>query len=364
MLVGLAMTCLVSLYVYLNNTTTFANRSMQLVMKNMGHNLLILPKGADPWDVYLCTESQTLFSDAVTEQMSEALALSSRYYVSVLQTRWNLDGTEVLLTGIEPVARPDETREKANMVQPLAGDEARMGAECARRLGKQVGDSVEVGGASFRVVEVLPAKTTLDDCRLYVNLEQCQRLSGKPGQINFILAFLCLHAGSLEESLDSQEKQLSERFPGFRQISRMDVAQGRYLARMTTQKSLHYLLAIAAVATVVVIAVTGLQEVHDRRYETGILLAMGTSHVYLAGLYVVKIVAIAAAASLAGFFLGSVLAVELTAPFLVVNTKPVTMLWTHLPFTVALTVGVALMAEMIPVARLLTLDPNAILAEQ
>ncbi len=38
LLVGLAMMCLVTLYVYLNNTAEFANRSMQLVMKNMGHN--------------------------------------------------------------------------------------------------------------------------------------------------------------------------------------------------------------------------------------------------------------------------------------------------------------------------------------
>jgi len=51
-----AMTSLVTLYVYLRNTNQFANRSMQLIMKNMGHNMLILPEEADPYDVYLCTE--------------------------------------------------------------------------------------------------------------------------------------------------------------------------------------------------------------------------------------------------------------------------------------------------------------------
>lgn len=364
MLVGLAMTCLVTLYVYLDNTTRFANRAMQLVMKNMGHNLLVLPEIANPWDVYLCTESQVLFPDDVTERMSDSLALSSKYYVSVLQARLEVEGQEVLLTGIAPVAREDETPEKRNMIGPLADNETRLGSECARQIEKQVGDSVEVDGASFRVVELLPPRAMADDCRMYINLHQCQRLLGKPGQINFILAFLCLHAGSLDESLASQENQLSRLFPGYRQISRMDIAQGRYLARMTTQKSLYYLLAVVAVVTVMVIAVTGLQEVHDRRHETGILVAMGVSHYYLTGLYLVKILVLATVASLVGFVLGSGLAIELTTPFLVVNTKSVTVVWSHFPAVAALTCAVAIVAEMIPVAKLLTLDPNTILTEE
>jgi ABC-type lipoprotein release transport system permease subunit len=364
LLVGLAMMCLVTLYVYLNNTAEFANRSMQLVMKNMGHNLLILPDSADLRDLYLCSDSQVRFAEEVTRQMSESLALSSRYYVSVLQERVEVDGSEVLLTGIEPVARKDETREKGNMIQPLADGQARLGSEAARVLEKQVGDSLEVRGTEFRVVEVLPPKATIDDCRVYVNLLQCQQLIGAAGQINYILAFLCLHLGTLEESLEGQQAELAARFPGFRQVSRMDVAQGRSLARTTTQKSLYYLLALVAVVTVIVIAVAGLQEVHDRRHETGILLAMGVSQFYLVGLYLTKILAIAALAAVAGFLLGSMLAVQLTSSFLVVQTRAVAFVWSHLPVAMMLTATVALVAQILPIAKLLTLDPNAILTEQ
>ena len=194
LLVGLAMMCLVTLYVYLNNTAEFANRSMQLVMKNMGHNLLIFPDSADLRDLYLCSDSQVRFAEEVTRQMSDSLALSSRYYVSVLQER--------------------------------------------------------------------------------------------------------------------------------------------------------------------------LQEVHDRRHETGILLAMGVSHFYLVGLYLVKILAIAALAAIAGFLLGSTLAVQLTSSFLVVQTRAVEFVWSHLPVAMMMTATVALVAQILPIAKLLTLDPNAILTEQ
>ena len=363
-LVFLAMTALVTLYVYSSNTSKFANRSMQLVMKNMGHNLLILPRDADPQAIYVCSDEQIVFPEQTARELSQYRKLLSKYYVSVLQSRVVMEEQSVVLTGIEPIARKDESREKGNMVLPLGEAEARLGAEAARRLGKKAGDLVEIQGRSFNVVEVLPAKASLDDCRVYVDLERCQEILDQPGEIHFILAFLCLHAGSLDRSLEIQEKMLAEEWPQFRQISRMDVAQGRYLARQTTQKSLYYLLGIVAVATVVVVAVTGLQEVNDRRHETGIMIAMGLSQIYIVSLYLVKTLFLAVGASMIGFLLGSLLAVQLTGSFLVVNTAPVSILWTQLPSVIGLTCLVAALAETLPVLKLVSLDPNTILAEQ
>ena len=213
-------------------------------------------------------------------------------------------------------------------------------------------------------MEILPPKTNIDDCRVYVNLSTFQEMLGKEGKIQYILAFLCLHSGSLEKALASQEQKLSSRFPDFRQIARMDIAEGRHLARLTTSKSLYYLLGIVAAATVIIVAVTGLQEVNDRRHETGIMIAMGVSQMYVVALYLVKTLALAIAASLAGFLLGSLLAVHFTTPFLVVNTRPVAFLWEQLPSVAALTCAVVVAAEIIPVVKLLSLDPSTILTEQ
>lgn len=210
LLVFLAMTALVTLYVYLSNTSTFANRSMQLVMKNMGHNLLLLPQEADLQAVYLCSEEQTTFPEKTTRELAKHRKLMSRYYVSVLQSRVAIAGQSFILTGIEPMARKDESREKGNMVLPLAEDEARLGSETARRLGRKLGDEIEVDGQKFKIVEVLPPKASLDDCRVYVNLHQCQKMLGKIGEIHFILAFLCLHSGSLQRGLETQETMLAD----------------------------------------------------------------------------------------------------------------------------------------------------------
>ena len=134
LLLFLAMTVLVTLYVYLLNTNRFANRAMQLVMKNMGHNMLILPEASNPLDAFLCTENQPRFDAEVTHRLAGHLELFSRYYVSVLQQRLALNGVDLLLTGIEPVERTDETDEKGNMVKPVAPGTVRLGHAAAGLL--------------------------------------------------------------------------------------------------------------------------------------------------------------------------------------------------------------------------------------
>jgi len=364
LLVLAAMIALVTLYVYLTNTTRFANRSMQLIMKRMGHNLLILPEEARPLDAYLCTDAQITFPDETTQRLSQRIELDSKYYVSVLQSQVNEAGRNWLLTGIEPVRRADETREKANLLRPLPRGDVRLGHAVWHTLKRTKEEHVSLLGRDFRVAETLPKKGSLDDYRIYMNLAECQDLLDKPGQINLILAFLCLHLGSLDTVLDHQRRQLAKDFPTLKQVARMDIAEGRYLARMTTQRSLHYLLGIVLTVTVLTIVISGLHEVGERKRELGIMISMGTGYLYIVGLYLGKMLVIALVASLAGFLLGSHLAVQLTTPFLVVNTQPVTILWQELVATVALACFVAAAAEMIPMIKLLRLDPNAILMEE
>ncbi|MFH1741535.1 MAG: FtsX-like permease family protein [bacterium] len=364
LLVFLAITSLVALYVYLRNTTQFANRSMQLIMKNMGHNLLIIPNEADPYDSYFCAENQILFPDNTTHLLAPHLRLASKYYVSVLQERIQIGDREYILTGIEPVKRKDETPEMANLISALKEGEARLGATAAQVLLAAGKESVDIIDSSFHVVETLPFKGGIDDYRIYINLPDCQRILNRSGQINAILAFECLRGQSLTEGEAYQKRELAKVLPGFKQIMKMDIAQGRYMARMTTQRSLYYLLGIVLTVTVLLIAITGLQEVSERTREVGILVSMGANYLYITGLYLVKILILALAASLLGFWIGAELSVWINTSFLVVNTAPIRILWSQLPTVIQLTCLVALLAELVPMVKLLRMDPTATLIEE
>jgi len=364
LMLWVAMTALVSLYVYLDNSARFSNRSMQLIMKNMGHNLLILPKAADPIDTYLCTDGQVLFDQDVTGQMARHRRLASKYYTSMLQQRCTLGAAKVVLTGIQPVMRGDETPEKPHITTPIAPGRARLGSSAAAALKARPGDSIDIYAERFEVEQVLEPQGTIDDHRVYLNLADCQGVLDKPGKINAVLAFLCLSGTSLQGATDRQLTRFGQLFGGYAMTTRTRIAQGRYLARMTTSRYLHYLLALVLCVVVILVVVTGLQEVSERTREVGILLAMGAGYVYVIGLYVVKLLGISLVAAACGFGIGSWLSRGLLSDVLIANTRPVTVLWGRLPVVVGLTCAVAAAAAVVPMIKLVRTDPNAVLTEE
>ncbi len=365
LLLWFAMASLVSLYVYLRNSAQFSQRSMQIIMKRMGFNLLILPQRADVLKTYLCSDGQLLFPEAAADQLAKHLELPSKYYLAVLQQRVVIAGRECLLTGVRPVHRADETPEKPHLFSPVPPGSAWLGSAAAARLKLAAGDAVKVLGREFKAAKVMRPRGTLDDYRVYIPLDEAQALLGRPGKVNAILAFMCMHAAPTLQGVEAcLNRRMKRQFPDFRVLVKTDIARGRALARATTTRYLRYLLSLVAAVTMSVIVATGLQEVAERSREVGILLAMGANYAYVAGLYVAKLLGVALAASVVGFIVGAELSVWLLRPVLVANTRPVTIVWSQFPAVVGLTALVVLAAAVVPVAKLVRMDPNAILIEE
>lgn len=147
-------------------------------------------------------------------------------------------------------------------------------------------------------------------------------------------------------------------------IAKNRLIQGRALARRTTDLTLYYLLALILAVTIMIIIISGAQEVAERRQETGILASMGAGFRFIISLYLIKIGVLAVLASLAGFVLGSALAVHWTSGFLITETMDVAFQWTALPFISFVTITVALLAESVPLISLVRSDPSDILMEE
>ena len=143
-----------------------------------------------------------------------------------------------------------------------------------------------------------------------------------------------------------------------------NIAKGRYHARIMTDKYQYYLLGIVAVITILVFIITGFQEVVERKYETGVLIAQGADYSYIISLYLCKSFIISFVAAVVGFIIGGSASVILTTPFLITNTTEVAIIWGNLPSTILLICSVALFAEFIPMVKLVRMDPCMILMEE
>jgi ABC-type antimicrobial peptide transport system permease subunit len=363
-LLFLALSASVTLYVYISNTSRYANRSMQLIVKKMGHNLIYLPQAAEPLDIYWSTGKEMLFNEERAGILASKAEMASRYFVAVLQKREAIEGYDLLLTGIKPVPRADESAEKGNMIKPVKKGFVRLGLSASTMLGKRESDTIIIRGKKFIVESVLAEKGDPDDYRVFINLATAQEMMGADGQIHYILAFLCQHARNVNKTLDLEKVKLSHLLPDMRLIIRQDLLQGRYLARMTTHETLYYLLVLIGAVTFLIIVITGLQEVTERRKEAGILSALGAGFFYLASLYVIKITIIASLSALVGFLVGSYLAVTWSSSFLVTQTISIATQWNELPPLLLKTVLAAIAAQCIPIVNLMKQDPSSVLLEE
>jgi ABC-type antimicrobial peptide transport system permease subunit len=363
-LLFLALTASVTLYVYIGNTTKYANRSMQLIVKKMGHNLIFLPDSADAIDIYWSTGNEQLFNESYASVLASKAEMASRYFVAVFQKREIVEGQNLLLTGIKPVSRADESAEKGNMIRPVKNGFVRLGLAASEKLRKKENDTLIIRGVKYEIESVLPEKGDQDDYRIFVNLKTAQELFQAEGKIQYVLGFLCQHARNVNRTLDLEKIKLKQILPDIRLIIRQDLLQGRYLARMTTHETLYYLLLIIGVVTFLVIVISGLQEVTERRKEAGILTALGAGFGFLASLYLIKIAILALFASFAGFLIGSYLAVSWSSSFLVTQTISIATQWNELPDLLLKTVFAAVAAQCVPLINLLRQDPSAILMEE
>lgn len=363
-LLFLALTASVSLYVYISNTSRYTNRAMQIIVKRLGHNLIILPDSTNPLDVYWCTDKQTVFSEDIAVRLAGHDELASRYFVSVLQTRLTRNGKTFLLTGIGIVQRSDETAEKGNMIRAVQKGEVRLGAMAAKQLGRMIGDTIQIEGSSYKVESVVKERGDEDDLRIFLPLAKLQSMLGQEGRIHYILAFLCQHGSDVEKTIKKEREMLKSIAPGMRLITKTGLIQGRALARLTTDRTLYYLLGLILIVTIMIIVISGAQEVAERRKETGILAAMGAGHSYILSLYFIKIGILALLASITGFVIGSALAVHWTSGFLVTETVEVAYQWADLPKIGLITLITALLAESVPLIGLVRSDPSDVLMEE
>ncbi|WP_145265866.1 ABC transporter permease [Calycomorphotria hydatis] len=379
----LAVTLGVTAMVSIQNITVFSEKKIAGDMESLGANVLVLPPAVTLQDYY----SADMHGHTMPEEYVSRLALARMPGVENLAPKLcvesNLDSIPVTVTGILPQsefqaktawqglgllspvgsdrgccttkasinaeANDPNSLATSRTIQELGDRDLILGNDLAAQLGAKAGDELPVLGETFTVLTVLPSTGTIDDSRMFAHLHSVQDLSGVGPVVNVIEIMACCEdaAGSLITNLSSELPET--RIVTIAQVVETQVAVNGLMSRLSwVFLSVLLMVGGASIASVMYANVT------ERRKEIGTLMALGASRGFVTHLFLGKATLLGIAGGLAGFVVGTVVAVVLGPQILGISVQPMPQL---LAVGILAATIVAVAASFLPARRAAGLDP-------
>ena len=283
------------------------------IMLKLGFNLIILPEGLHPADLYDPQAVPRYLPEEYANRLARSKVATVNHVLPSLTrpVEWKELGRRIVLIGVpgevyvqSPEQRP--LQEKVTVGQMVVGHELWRGGKL------KAGDSVQLMGQSFQIAKLLPEKGNWDDLTAWIDLHTAQEMLGQNGQINAIMALEC---GCAPDRLATIRTEIGRLLPGVQILelssSAITRAEARNRAAEQAEASIRHeqdyhakLLkqreALAAVVIPVVIGVAGgitlilmMLNVRQRRYEIGLFRAIGFRPRQILGLFLGKALLVA-----------------------------------------------------------------------
>jgi len=370
----------VTALVAIRNVTVYSEKEVAGKLDALGANVLILPKGVSLQNYYAADmHQQTIPEEHVAELAMAGLTgvegLSPKLCVPV-----TLVDNTATLTGILPQAdlqtmaawqggrlfkKHEGCKAKINIanvqddapealarrrtIQNLGENDIVLGADVAERVHLTAGDQLDLLGESFTVLTVLEPTGTIDDSRAFAHLHTVQRLSNAGPVVNVIEVMGCC-----EDVANGLVDQLGAMLPNTKVITIANVVETQVsINRMMTRVSYVFLAILIAVGGASM-ASAMYANVMERRREIGTLMALGATPRFITKLFLIKAGLLGLVGGIAGYFLGSVLALLLGPTFAGVAVQPI-------PSLALIAVGCAILVSFIasyfPARGAARLDP-------
>jgi len=383
----------ITVIVAVRTMSHFSEKAVAQELDNLGANVLILPKGATVTNYYTADFGEYIMPESYIDDITASQLQGVDNLSPKLTEAISLRGQRVYLTGILPknefkskpawqsadgvFARPEGcgtvvpgTVAKAlggsaqgssapaprqAVIEELGNTEVLVGSDIASRFGLKTGSTLPIKAESFTVKSVLPSTGTVDDTRVFAHLHTVQRLFGRGRVVNAIEMIGCCKEIS-KGLIDGLNRLLPEaKVVTIKQIAQTQLSTNTMMERF----SLIFLVIILLVGAVS-IANYMLANVYERRKEIGTLLALGATRGRISRVFFLKSGLLGLAGGLAGYGVGTVLAVTLGPRLAGVPVLPLPVL---AGWAVLLAMAVSVLASALPVAKAVRLDPAEILRE-
>jgi len=341
-----------------------SERETVRIMRDLGLNLRIIPKGTDMNRFWENGFSDLTMPQGYVETLAAARDFSSNHITATLITKISWHGSSALLTGIAPEICPPG-KKKSPMGPVIAEGTLYLGSEVARRRSLDIGANVELLGRTFTISGIGSETGTRDDIRIQCGLADAQRVLGLSGRINEIRALECLCQTPEDETLGALRAALTSILPETEVVQLGAIAKARRVQRrMASEYFAELVLPVAVVVCCLWIAVLALLNVRERRLEIGILRALGHGGGRVATLVLGRALLIGLLGALLGFAAGTALALGLGPGIFRVTAAAIRPDYTLLAWSLLAAPGFAALASLVPAMIAVLQDPAVSLRQE
>lgn len=294
-------------------------------MLKLGFNVVILPKNQNLSDWYSDDYASKYMPEEYVDRLARSGVVTVRHFLPSLQqkTRWPERKRTIILIGTRGEVPNLHKDPKKPLVQPVPKGKMVVGHELHQSLGLNVGDKVVLLGREFTVHKCHKERGSKDDITVWIHLEEAQELLDKKGLINAILALECLCTG---DSLSKVRASITQVLPDTRVIevgtkvlaraeARLRVAevagaaleQEKKLRSRLRYEREHFasiLVPLVMVTCGIWIGFLAFTNVRERRFEIGILRALGLRSRQILSLFLSRAIVMGLVGGALGFVTG------------------------------------------------------------
>ncbi len=361
----LGLTIAVSTVVTLITVSQIMNADIANKLDEFGANILIAPKSEELALSYggMAVSGVSLDVQKLsTEDVKQIRTIKNRENIKIVAPKL-LNATKVMQRNVLVVgvnfAEELQLKKWWKLIgeRPSAKRGAIIGADAKNRLQLGLNQSFEINDEMFTVAAILEPTGSQDDGIVLIDLQEAQRLFGKPNQISLIeVAALCYDC-PIEEIV----RQTAEKLPAAKVMAIRQTIESKMEAMHRFE---HFSYGISAVVLLVaaLIAITNMTaSVNERTREIGVFRAIGFRQTHVMKIILTEAFLTSFVAGVSGYFIGWGVS-KLVTPILTMNGTGTSQVdYALFAFSVVLAVAVGLVSSIYPAYKASRLDPTVAL---
>jgi len=364
----LAITLGIGVIVGIRSISVVSEKAVAINLDNLGANILILPQAASVDNYYTADIDAPTFPESYVEKLVTSTLPGVDNLSPKLTRRVEVNGQKIVLTGILPkseiASKPiwqqggivgeqvaascaptgpkkyaDEKLQRKG-IETLEGNDCFIGSSIAQRLKLEEGNKLTIEKSDFKIVKVLPETGTIDDDRVFANLQTVQELLGTGDQISAIEIMGC--CSEISDGLLGKMRNIlpDTRITTIGQIVSTQIETNNLMNRL----SLVFLIIILFVGGISIGNYIW-ANVNERRKEIGILRMIGYHKRHIYNILIFKALIMGVTGGIAGYILGTIGAVWLGPQFAGLAVSPIYLL---LPVSIAISIIISVTGSIIP----------------